>query len=107
MEVGHDDRVRLVLEDVPNQLLFKGISDRATFEQVVIAALSSDGLAHVETDMRTHLNPTRMGTSFGKLGSGGLQPTSGYKGDPGVRAVWPSTRWWLFVRLGLKQAPGL
>ena len=64
IEVGHDDRVRLVLEDVPDQQLFKGIIDRDTLEQVVAqcAALSSDGLAHVETDMRAHLNPTRMRT---------------------------------------------
>jgi hypothetical protein len=64
IEVGHDDRVRLVLEEVPDQQLFKGIIDRDTLEQVVsrCADLSSDGLAHVETDMRAHLNPTRMAT---------------------------------------------
>lgn len=68
IEVGHDDRVRLVLEDVPDQQLFKGIIDRDTLEQIVsrCASLSSDGLAHVETDMRAHLNPTRM-TTIGAL----------------------------------------
>ena len=34
--VGHDDRFRLVLEDVPYDLHFEGISDRATLEQVVM-----------------------------------------------------------------------
>jgi hypothetical protein len=72
IEVSHDDRVRLVLEDVPDQQLFKGITDRATLEHVITQCtnLSSDGLAHVETDMRAHLNPTRMeviGTLAGQL----------------------------------------
>ena len=35
IELEHDDRVCLVLEGVPNQQLFIGISDRAMFEQVV------------------------------------------------------------------------
>lgn len=62
IKVGHDDRVRLVLEDVPDQQVFKGIHAPAELERVVeqCAALSSDGLAHVETDMRAHFNPTRM-----------------------------------------------
>jgi len=62
IEVGHDDRVRLVLEDVAGQQLFKGISTQEELIDVVArcAAMSADGLAHVETDMRAHLNPTRM-----------------------------------------------
>ena len=34
--VGHDDRFRLVLEDVPNDLHLEGISNRATLEQVAM-----------------------------------------------------------------------
>ncbi len=62
IKVGHDDRIRLVLEDVPNQQVFKGIHTPAELDRVVqqCAALSADGLAHVETDMRAHFNPTRM-----------------------------------------------
>jgi hypothetical protein len=64
IKVGHDDRIRLVLENVPDQQVFKGISDLAKLDQVVrrCAAMSSDGFAHVETDMRAHFNPTRMRT---------------------------------------------
>ncbi len=64
IRVDHDERVRLVLEDVPDQQLFKGIADRAALTLAVkqCAALSGDGIAHVETDMRAHLNPTRMRT---------------------------------------------
>jgi hypothetical protein len=41
--------------------LFKGIADFGTLEDVVrsCAATSKDGWAHVETDMRAHVNPTR------------------------------------------------
>jgi hypothetical protein len=62
IKVGHDNRVRLVLDDVPEQQLFKGIGDRDELARVVArcAALSGDGIVHVETDMRAHLNPTRM-----------------------------------------------
>ena len=64
IKVGHDDRIRLVLEDVPDQQVFKGINDAAELARVVrcCASLSADGLAHVETDMRAHFNPTRMRT---------------------------------------------
>jgi hypothetical protein len=64
IQIDHDDRVRLVLEDVPEQQLFKGLADHAALAQAVAqcAALSTDGLVHVETDMRAHLNPTRMHT---------------------------------------------
>jgi hypothetical protein len=47
------------------------------------------------------------GASLGKLGSGGLHPIISNKGDPKVCAVWPSTRWRLFDKVGLIQAPGL
>lgn len=64
IRIDHDDRVRLVLEEVPEQQLYKGLEDNAALAQAVerCAALSADGLAHVETDMRAHLNPTRMRT---------------------------------------------
>lgn len=38
----------------------KGIRDWDTLERTVRALLASDGCATVETDMRAHLNPTRM-----------------------------------------------
>jgi len=42
-------------------MLFKGIAEHAVLVDAVrrCAAASADGLAHVETDMRAHLNPTR------------------------------------------------
>ena len=44
--------------------LAKGIADRTALERAVAAAAaaSPDGRALVETDMRAHLNPTRMGS---------------------------------------------
>ena len=42
-------------------LLFKGITDAEMLRHAVntCAGASEDGLAHVETDMRAHMNPTR------------------------------------------------
>ena len=42
-------------------LIFKGITDIKTLEDAVnrCAAASADGAAHVETDMRAHVNPAR------------------------------------------------
>jgi hypothetical protein len=42
-------------------LLFKGITDFAALQNAIdrCASASRDGLAHVETDMRAHMNPTR------------------------------------------------
>jgi hypothetical protein len=50
-------------------LLVKGIRDTATLTRAVAAAAaaSDSGLAWVETDMRAHLNPTRM-RALGRLG---------------------------------------
>ena len=44
------------------QLLFKGLTELATLKEAIAAsaATSPDGRAHIETDMRAHLNPTRM-----------------------------------------------
>ena len=44
------------------QLLFKGLTEPATLKEAIAAsaATSPDGRAHIETDMRAHLNPTRM-----------------------------------------------
>jgi len=44
-----------------SDLLFKGITDPVVLEEKVklIAAISPDGLALVETDLRAHMNPTR------------------------------------------------
>jgi len=48
-------------EGLKPDLLFKGIADHAALAHAVrlCAAASADGLAHVETDMRAHVNPTR------------------------------------------------
>jgi len=48
--------------------LAKGIADRSRLDQAVAAAatVSDDGQARLETDMRAHLNPTRM-RSLGAL----------------------------------------
>jgi len=48
-------------EGLKPDLFFKGISDHAALAHAVrrCAAASADGLAHVETDMRAHVNPTR------------------------------------------------
>ncbi|MHB1683942.1 MAG: DUF6671 family protein [Bacilli bacterium] len=43
------------------ELLFKGITKTAALKEAMArcASVSEDGLAHVETDMRAHMNPTR------------------------------------------------
>jgi len=43
-------------------LLYKGIRKHARLKKTILtcARASSDGLAHIETDMRAHMNPTRM-----------------------------------------------
>jgi hypothetical protein len=48
---------------------FKGLGDEASLAQAMIecAAHSSDGLVHLETDLRAHMNPTRM-ASVAKVG---------------------------------------
>jgi len=48
-------------EGLKPDLLFKGLADHAALAHAVqcCAAASADGLAHVETDMRAHVNPTR------------------------------------------------
>ena len=50
--------------------LTKGVVDRASLDRAVAlaAAVSSDHQARIETDMRAHLNPTRM-TSLSELAS--------------------------------------
>ncbi|HEY9732862.1 MAG TPA: DUF6671 family protein [Drouetiella sp.] len=42
--------------------IFKGIRDKESLAEAVSLSqrLSFDGLAHIETDMRAHMNPTRM-----------------------------------------------
>ncbi|WP_407529351.1 DUF6671 family protein [Methylobacterium oryzisoli] len=49
-------------EGNPLPALTKGITDQAALEQAVreAGAISPDGAARLETDMRAHLNPTRM-----------------------------------------------
>jgi hypothetical protein len=45
----------------PSGFLFKGITSRNSLKKALqqCASASQDGLAHVETDMRAHMNPTR------------------------------------------------
>jgi len=58
------DHALVVKPDVngATNLCFKGVSSRAALAEAiaVCARASSDGRALVETDMRAHLNPTRM-----------------------------------------------
>jgi hypothetical protein len=44
------------------RLIFKGIRNRSALEEAIAACArrSEDGLAHIDTDMRAHMNPTRM-----------------------------------------------
>ncbi|MEO6918182.1 MAG: DUF6671 family protein [Collimonas sp.] len=53
---------------LPTQV-FKGLGDEAALAQAMLecAAQSSDGLVHLETDLRAHMNPTRM-ASVAKVG---------------------------------------
>lgn len=46
----------------PEAMIQKGIQDRESLEAAILSCteLSADGLAHIETDMRAHMNPTRM-----------------------------------------------
>lgn len=43
-------------------LIHKGIQDRDSLASAILSCkdFSNDGLAHIETDMRAHMNPTRM-----------------------------------------------
>ncbi|AOY01924.1 DUF6671 family protein [Jeongeupia sp. USM3] len=56
--VPNDPGVGVVL---PEQV-FKGIGDREALAHAfrICAAHSADGLVHLETDLRAHMNPTRM-----------------------------------------------
>ncbi|MFE1248690.1 DUF6671 family protein [Streptomyces sp. NPDC058766] len=49
-------------DDTPTQPLYKGIQDRTRLRQTITecAAASACGRARLETDMRAHVNPTRM-----------------------------------------------
>ncbi|VVT31953.1 DUF6671 family protein [Rhizobium sp. EC-SD404] len=50
--------------------IFKGLRERATLKRAVMSAqaLSKDGRALIQTDMRAHMNPTRM-AQLGRLAS--------------------------------------
>jgi hypothetical protein len=58
---GHGLIVRPNSPPQPSELLFKGITTWPDLVAAVgrCARASSDGCAHVETDMRAHMNPTR------------------------------------------------
>jgi len=53
---------------MPTQV-YKGLGDAASLEQAMqeCAVHSSDGMVHLETDLRAHMNPTRM-ASVAKVG---------------------------------------
>ena len=57
----------LLVRPLGGPVLAKGITDRASLSAVVAqaAARGENGLARVETDMRAHLNPTRMASIRG------------------------------------------
>lgn len=66
-EVGWPEvRVLVVPNDPGNgvqpELVFKGIADEQALAQALEECVrhSSDGRAHLETDLRAHMNPTRM-----------------------------------------------
>jgi len=52
----------LANDDAPSLALVKGINDHNTLTQAIATAArdASDGKARIESDMRAHLNPTRM-----------------------------------------------
>lgn len=54
------------LEHTRTRLVAKGIQDRLSLEQAIRLALIQAPQARLETDMRAHLNPTRMAT-IGRL----------------------------------------
>ena len=73
-EVGWPEvRVLVVPNDPGNgvqpELVFKGIADEQALAEALeeCARHSSDGRAHLETDLRAHMNPTRM-ASIAKVG---------------------------------------
>lgn len=73
-EVGWPEiRVLVVPTDPGNgtqpELVFKGIADEQALAQALeeCARHSADGHVHVETDLRAHMNPTRM-ASIAKVG---------------------------------------
>lgn len=53
---------RPILGDETSQFLFKGITDETRFEELfyICRSKSLDGMVWIETDMRAHVNPTRM-----------------------------------------------
>jgi hypothetical protein len=63
-QVGFPSHGLIVCPNVgdPTEALVKGIVDLRTLESAIAgaAALSGDGRARIDTDMRAHLNPTRM-----------------------------------------------
>lgn len=61
--VGFPDHAVIVRADPrDNQAPAKGLIRRATVEAALRAAFETSGEASIETDMRAHLNPTRMAT---------------------------------------------
>jgi len=63
--VGFPDHALIVrpnAKDAENQHLHKGIRSAADLDNAIaiVCAASSDGKARLETDMRAHMNPTRM-----------------------------------------------
>jgi hypothetical protein len=66
--VGFPEHALIVRPNAGAGTARKGLRARAALERAVgaCAAASTDGLAFVQTDMRAHMNPTRMAT-IGRL----------------------------------------
>ncbi|MCX6987523.1 MAG: hypothetical protein NT065_05145 [Chlamydiae bacterium] len=64
-QVLFPSHVLIIRANKSNQIdkIYKGIQNRDALERVFLecCSLSDDGQALVETDMRAHMNPTRMG----------------------------------------------
>lgn len=59
--VGFPSHAVIVRGDLPNnQAIRKGLTGRGTVEAALRAVFETSGKASIETDMRAHLNPTRM-----------------------------------------------
>ncbi len=61
--IGFPDHAVIVRANAGTAAVVKGISRIETLTSAItrLSAASSDGAARIETDMRAHLNPTRMG----------------------------------------------
>lgn len=64
-QIGFPDHAIVVMETQNGPVLAKGLCNREDFQSLCMAEIKRLGSVWLETDMRAHLNPTRM-TSIGK-----------------------------------------